>query len=30
MFNECLQDLPIQCLSDVMRVEWNICDKKIY
>jgi hypothetical protein len=26
MFNECLQDLPIRHLLDVMHVEWNICD----
>jgi hypothetical protein len=30
MFNECLQDLPIWHLLDVMYVEWNICDNKIY
>jgi hypothetical protein len=30
MFNECLQDLPIRHLLDVMHVEWNICDNKIY
>jgi hypothetical protein len=28
MFNECVQDLPIQHLLDVMHVEWNICDNK--
>ncbi len=26
MFTECLQDLPIRHLLDVMHVEWNICD----
>jgi hypothetical protein len=30
MFNECLQDLRIRHLLDVMHVEWNICDNKIY
>jgi len=30
MLNECLQDLPIRHLLDVMHVEWNICDNKIY
>ncbi len=30
MLSECLQDLPIRHLLDVMDVEWNICDNKIY
>jgi hypothetical protein len=30
MFNECLQDLPIWHLLDMMHVEWNICDNIIY
>jgi hypothetical protein len=30
MFTECLQELPIRHLLDVMHIEWNICDNKIY